>query len=103
MQTIRQTLDDITIGPPARYRDLAMFPLLGNAARQADYLTFDEVLAAGQRQVTEVSESGAVREFLIETLTDHEVLLGGDERAGLGWSDRDLRKVSGSLRVRLPA
>ncbi len=31
------------------------------------------------------------------------VTKGGFVRAGLGWSDRDLRKVSGSLRVRLPA
>jgi RHS repeat-associated protein len=68
----------------------------GYGALPPEVLVSDAVNENIERQVT-ILETFGTALYIVTPISLVEA------RAGLGWSDRDLRKVSGSLRVRLPA
>jgi len=83
MQLIEQTLDQITVGPAVRHRNLAMFPLHGPATAGPAYLTLTEALKMRVARVREISEGGSVPELLFENDADRPVLLvDGEEVVG---------------------
>jgi len=80
---IEKTLQQLTLGEPQAFQNLAMFPLLAEAEAKADYLTLPEALAGGHVRITEVSEAGRVPELLLDNSSPHRVLLlDGDELVG---------------------
>lgn len=83
MQVIDEALSSLRLGAPARFRNLAIFPLLADKPGKADYLLLDEALEAGLAEVTEVSEEGSVPELLFDNHALKEVLLvDGEELVG---------------------
>lgn len=83
MQVIDQALSSLRLGAPARFRNLAIFPLLADGPAKADYLLLEEALEAGLAEVTEVSDSGIVPELLFDNHADKDVLLvDGDALVG---------------------
>lgn len=53
--TIAATLNQLTLGEPQVFQNLAVFPLVSTADAEPVYLTLDEALKAGRSRVTEVS------------------------------------------------
>ena len=83
MQTINQTLSNISVGNTITHQNLTMFALLNGGGVEADYITLDEAMAAGTVQVTEVSEGGSVPELQFVNGGDKAVLLlDGEELVG---------------------
>lgn len=83
MQTINQTLSNISVGNTIIHQNLTMFALLNGGGVEADYITLDEAMAAGTAQVTEVSEGGSVPELQFVNGGDKAVLLlDGEELVG---------------------
>ncbi len=83
MQVIDQALSSLRLEAPARFRNLAIFPLLADRAGEAGYLLLDEAMEAGLAEVTEVSESGSVPELFFDNRGDKGVLLvDGEELVG---------------------
>lgn len=83
MQVIDQALSSLRLGAPARFKNLAIFPLLADKPGEAGYLLLDEALEAGLAEVTEVSESGSVPELFFDNHADKDVLLvDGEELVG---------------------
>jgi hypothetical protein len=82
---IAQALASVTLGSPVLHRSLAMFPLTdaGDEAADPFYLTLDAALAAGQTDVTEVSEQGSVPELRVVNRAPQPVfILDGEELVG---------------------
>lgn len=84
MPTLAQTLHSLQIAPAVSYGNLAMFPLLRTGpADGATYLLLDEALDAGQAEVSEISEQGAVPELRFDNRADRDILLvDGEELVG---------------------
>jgi hypothetical protein len=83
MQTIASALEGLSLGKPQRFRNLAVFPLVGPDRPATDYLTLDEALARRVARVTEVSESGTVPELRFDNEAPQPVLLvDGEELVG---------------------
>ena len=82
-KTIAERIASLTLGLPARHRNLAVFPLVADGVGGADYLVLDEALERGLARVTEVSEAGSVPELAFENASDRDVLLlDGEELVG---------------------
>lgn len=80
---IATKLEQLTLGEPQVFQNLAVFPLVSIAEAEPGYLTLDEALKAGGARVTEVSEGGRVPELLFDNPTPHRILLlDGDELVG---------------------
>ena len=83
MQTINQTLSNISVGNTITHQNLTMFALMNGGGIEADYITLDEAMLAGTVQVTEVSEGGSVPELQFVNGGDKAVLLlDGEELVG---------------------
>ena len=83
MQSIIEALQGLTIGAPQVVHNLAAFPLLADAPREAGYITLSEAINKGAAQVTEISEGGSVPELLLDNSGAEKVLvLDGEELLG---------------------
>jgi hypothetical protein len=83
MQAIATTLSTLDLGAPQQHQNLALFPLLDRSAGESAYLLLDEVMEAGQAQVTEISEGGSVPEVSFTNSAQRPVLLvDGEELVG---------------------
>jgi hypothetical protein len=84
MRAIQTYLESLGLGAPVHAGRLTMVPLT-SAASLADsaYLLLDEAMAAGQLEVSEVSDAGIVASLLATNLSDRPVLLfDGEELKG---------------------
>jgi hypothetical protein len=83
MPLIAQTLAQITLGPPSRFQNLTLVPLLDAGANEPHYLTLGDALAAGAIDITEISEAGSVPSLKAVNRADRAVLiLDGEELVG---------------------
>ena len=83
MQTIADAASCIRIGVPMVFRNLTVFPLLGDQIVSADYLTLDEALEQKCSVITEVSEGGSVPELkFVNSGNKCVFLLDGEELIG---------------------
>jgi hypothetical protein len=83
MNHISSAVAQIHAGAASSFRNLTVFPLLGEGPSDPDYVTLDEALQAKQALITEVSEGGSVPELRFENLGDRAVLLvDGEEIIG---------------------
>lgn len=65
------------------FRNLTMFPLVGEPARKPDYLTLDEAAKVGFVRITEISEGGSVPQLLLRNTGPKAVLLlDGEQLVG---------------------
>jgi hypothetical protein len=70
-------------GTPTEFRNLTIFPLIDESAKEPDYLTLDEALALELAKIMEVSEGGSVPELKFINSGDKKVfLLDGEELVG---------------------
>ena len=60
---IQERIEEVTLGEPTIYGQMAMFPLLDGEESAADYLTLDESISNGCAQVTEIDKDGSVPEL----------------------------------------
>ena len=82
---IAHALSSVTLGSPVPHGRLTMFPLIdaGGSAADPFYLTLDTALAAGQTDVTEVSDQGSVPELRVVNRAPQPVfILDGEELVG---------------------
>jgi len=84
MNTIEDLMAALTVGSPARHRNLSVYPLRSEGKRAtAAYLVLDDALATGRFRITEVSESGSVPRLLaINDNGSPVILLDGEELVG---------------------
>jgi hypothetical protein len=83
MQGIVDALKNVRMGDAIVYRNLTVFPLLGDAATAGEYVTLDEALEQKSAVVTEVSEGGSVPELKFVNSGNRSVfLLDGEELIG---------------------
>ncbi|HRF71507.1 MAG TPA: hypothetical protein PL117_01935 [Accumulibacter sp.] len=83
MNSIAQRLATLTIGQPARHRNLALFPLIGARAGLLEYMTLDEALTTGLIRIAEDGVAGRVSEVSVENDAAVPVLLiEGEELVG---------------------
>ena len=83
MQIIADAASGVRIGEPMVFRNLTVFPLFGNQAASADYLTLDEALEQKCSSITEVSEGGSVPELkFVNSGNKCVFLLDGEELIG---------------------
>lgn len=83
MTLIADILNQVIVGEPVSYLNLALFPILMDAANDPDYLVLDEAIAGGCARVTEVDEDGSVPELKFFNGCDKPVLLlDGEELVG---------------------
>lgn len=85
MNPIASALSGVRLGEPQTFRNLTIFPLLGERADTgvADYLLLDEALERDLAEVTEISQMGSVPTLAFENKSDLPVLLvEGDELRG---------------------
>jgi len=85
MRSIANELETITVGDPAHFGCLTLFPLLrtGSIETEPDYLLLDEAIALGTARVTELNSVGSVPELRLENLGEKPVLLlDGEELIG---------------------
>lgn len=76
-------LEGLRVGKPQAFRNLAIFPLLGEDEQGPDYLLLDEALEKGLAEVTEVSQAGTVPNLAFVNKGGKPVLLvEGDELRG---------------------
>jgi ARG and Rhodanese-Phosphatase-superfamily-associated Protein domain len=77
-----QLLTKIQVGDPIEQNGLTIAPVYPRRQPVAEYVTLDEALPLGFR-VTEVDETGAVPELLVDNPLEHDVLLyDGEELVG---------------------
>jgi len=83
MQLIKDTISKVKVGAPKTFKNLTVFPIMGDNGGTAEYLTLDEALAAKAGKVTEVSDSGSVPELKFANSGQKQVfLLDGEELIG---------------------
>jgi hypothetical protein len=82
-QLIKSTLARLQIGEPITFRNLTMFPLVGDVDGHPSYLTLDEGLVNKKARITEVSQQGSVSDLRFVNSGDKPVLLiDGEELVG---------------------
>ena len=77
---LAEAVSGVTLGRPATWRGLTVFPLLSRAEPMTSYMTLGPALEAGAFRITEVSDAGVVGE--LEAVNDGDVdvlLLDGEE------------------------
>lgn len=84
MRAIQTCLESLGLGAPVHAGRLTMVPLTAGGLRaDSSYLLLDEAMAAGQLEVSEVSDAGIVANLLATNLSDKPVLLfDGEELKG---------------------
>ncbi|MBF0556918.1 MAG: hypothetical protein HQK96_20580 [Nitrospirae bacterium] len=65
----------ISIGEPATYESLKLFPLFFDKSLDDGYLLLDEAIETNNFTVTEISEGGHVPELKVTNLLDEDVLI----------------------------
>ncbi len=76
-------LDGVTLGKPARFGGLCLYPLLGDDLDAAPYILLDAALEAGVLTIEEKGASGTVPELLLTNRgSDKILLLDGEELVG---------------------
>ena len=76
---LEQTMAGITIGEPSVYGGLAVFPLIGDAARKRDYVTLSEAFRKKGVQISEISEGGSVPELKLKNLLNTDLFVADGE------------------------
>lgn len=83
MNAIVDSLTAIHPGEPRQYRNLWVFPLLGEGPAEPDYLLLEEALEQGLARVGEASEDGRVPELeVVNDALRPVLLLDGEELLG---------------------
>jgi hypothetical protein len=83
MQLVSDALAALKFGAPQAHANLALFPLLAESDRAADYLLLEEALERKLARITEVSAEGRVPELAFENASAERILLvDGDELVG---------------------
>lgn len=84
MRAIQNYLDSVGFGAPVHAGRLTMLPLTAEGPfSESPYLLLDEAIAAGQLEVSEVSDAGIVANLLATNSSDKPVLLfDGEELKG---------------------
>jgi hypothetical protein len=84
MNSLASEFAGITIGTPASFQNLTLFPLLRPCSTEApDYLLLEDAIAQGLARVTELTADGSVPELRFENDSDQPVLLlDGEELIG---------------------
>ncbi|UCF68886.1 MAG: hypothetical protein JSV80_06250 [Acidobacteriota bacterium] len=83
MKPIRDTLESLNLSKSMIYKEVTVFPLIGDAPPAASYLTLDAATARGAVHVREVSRGGRVPELLFVNRGDLPVLaIDGEELVG---------------------
>jgi len=83
MNPVQQRIDQVTLGDPTVYGQMALFPLIDSQQSHADYAVMDDALRDGCAEVTEVSDSGSVPELSFKNGCDQRVfLMEGEELVG---------------------
>lgn len=83
MQPIAEALSRVKLDEPAQFKNMTVFPLFGPSNGAPGYVLLGDALKRKLAHVTEVSESGAVRELLFYNDSDEKVLLvDGEEFVG---------------------
>ena len=81
--TLESTLKKLKVADAQRYRNLAVFPILGSEVTGPDYITLGVALQQGLLKVEEVSEGGSVPEVRVSNSGEMPVLLlDGEELVG---------------------
>lgn len=81
--SIKEALQNLKVGEPVCFHEIAMFPLLSEEEDIVDYLTLDEALAANQISIKEVTERGSVPELkVVNSATKPVLMLDGEELLG---------------------
>ena len=80
---IQERIEEVTLGEPTIYGQMAMFPLLDGEESSADYLTLDESISNGCAQVTEIDKDGSVPELTFKNSCGKRIfLMEGEELLG---------------------
>jgi len=84
METLLPTfLQNITVGPEQRHRNLVIFALLADQGAPVDYLTLDEALEQRVLTITEIDAAGEVPSLKVVNSSSQKVLLlDGEELVG---------------------
>jgi len=80
---IQGRIEEISLGEPVVYGQMAVFPLLDKEKSSVDYLTLDESIANGYAHVTEIDEGGSVPEIKFFNRSEKKIfLMEGEELVG---------------------
>jgi len=80
---IQGRIEEVSLGEPTVYGQMAMFPLLDKEESTIDYLTLDESIANGYAYVTEIDEGGSVPELKFLNSSEKRIfLMEGEELVG---------------------
>jgi hypothetical protein len=83
MIALNEVLSHAAVLEPRHFRNLTVFPLLGPANPEPDYLLAEEAIAQGKARVTELGGGGSVPELRFENDAELPVLLvDGEELVG---------------------
>jgi hypothetical protein len=85
MNTLAEDFAQLTVGDPATFRNLTLFPLLRPQPERAepDYLLAEDAVARGLARITELTEGGSVPELRFSNNSPKAVLLlDGEELIG---------------------
>ena len=80
---IQGRIDEVSLGEPIVYGQMAMFPLLDKEESALDYLTLDESIINGYGHATEIDEGGSVPELKFKNSSERRIfLMEGEELVG---------------------
>ena len=80
---IQGRIEEVSLGEPTVYGQMAMFPLLDKEESTIDYLTLDESIANGYAYVTEIDEGGSIPELKFKNSSEKRIfLMEGEELVG---------------------
>jgi hypothetical protein len=83
--SLKDDFAQITVGTPATFRNLTLFPLLRPepACAEPDYQLAEDAMVQGLAQITELADGGSVPELRLENNSPNAVLLlDGEELIG---------------------
>ena len=97
---IQGRIEEVSLGEPTVYGQMAMFPLLDKEESAIDYLTLDESIANGYAYVTEIDEGGSIPELKFKNSSEKRIfLMEGEELVGAK-QNRTLISLSWRLQKR---
>ena len=80
---IQGRIEEVSLGEPTVYGQMAMFPLLDKEESTIDYLTLDESIANGYAYVTEIDEDGIIPLLKFKNSSEKRIfLMEGEELVG---------------------
>ena len=83
IDSARTALSSLSIGAPAHFAGLTVFPLTSDLVSSVRYLLLEEGLRTGLVSVREVDKGGSVPNLLVENRSDADVLIvDGEELVG---------------------